>query len=84
MKDPTRLEYQKLLDKIVGDLGYIGSLIINKKIESLLYCLFTLFSCKVRNHIASYSKFIFLCHMMLLMALSYSNALYIDKYTSSL
>jgi hypothetical protein len=41
-------------------------------LEFNLY-LFSLFSCKVRNHIASYSKFISLCHMMLLMALLWSN-----------
>jgi hypothetical protein len=37
MKDPTKLECQNLLDQVVGGLRYIGRLIINKKIESLLY-----------------------------------------------
>jgi hypothetical protein len=37
MKDPTRLEYQNLLDQVVGGFRYIGSLIINKKMESLLH-----------------------------------------------
>jgi hypothetical protein len=30
MKDPTRLGYQNLLDKVVGGLRYIESLIIKK------------------------------------------------------
>jgi hypothetical protein len=37
MKDPTKLGCQNLLDQVVGGLRYIGRLIINKKIESLLY-----------------------------------------------
>jgi hypothetical protein len=47
-------------------------------------CLSTLFSCKVRDHIANYKKGISLCHMMLLMALSWSNVFYLDRYTKSL
>jgi hypothetical protein len=43
--------------------------------------LFLLASCKVRNHILSYSKFISLCHMMLLMTLLWSNEFYLDRYT---
>jgi hypothetical protein len=105
MKDPTRLGYQNLLNQVVGGLRCIGSLSINKKVESLckywsnaisrtryvlilvlefnLY-LFFLFSCKVRNHIASHSKFISLCHMMLLMDLLWSNVFYLNRYTSYL
>jgi hypothetical protein len=39
---------------------------------------------QIRNHIASYSKFISLCHMMLLMALLWTNVFYLNRYTSSL
>jgi hypothetical protein len=38
LKDPIMLGYQNLLDQVVGSLRYIGSLTINKKVESLLYC----------------------------------------------
>jgi hypothetical protein len=38
MKDPTRLGYQNLLEQVVGGLRCIGSLTINKNMESLLYC----------------------------------------------
>jgi hypothetical protein len=44
----------------------------------------SLFSCKVRDHIASHSQFISLCHMMLLMALLWSNVFYLSRYISSL
>jgi hypothetical protein len=47
-------------------------------------CLSTMFSCKVRDHIANDSKCISLCHMMLLMALSSSNVFYPDRCTSTL
>jgi hypothetical protein len=53
-------------------------------ILELNLCLLTLFSYKVRNHVASYSKFISLCHMMLLMAFLWSNVFYLNRYTSSL
>jgi hypothetical protein len=52
-------------------------------LEFNLY-IFSLFSCKVRNHIASHSKFISLCHMMLLMTLLWSNMFYLNRYTSYL
>jgi hypothetical protein len=38
MKDLTRLGYRNLLNQVVGGLRCIGSLSINKKVESLLYC----------------------------------------------
>jgi hypothetical protein len=39
---------------------------------------------KVRNHMAIHLKFISSCHMMLLMALLWSNVFYLNKYTQSL
>jgi hypothetical protein len=38
MKDPTRLGYQNILDQDVGNLRCIGSLRIDKKIQSISSC----------------------------------------------
>jgi hypothetical protein len=38
LKDSTRFGYQNKLDLLVGGLRCIGSLTINKKMKSLLYC----------------------------------------------
>jgi hypothetical protein len=38
MKDPTRPRYQNMLNLVVGDLRCIGSLTINKKMESMSNC----------------------------------------------
>jgi hypothetical protein len=43
--------------------------------------LFFLLSCQVRNHMTIHSKFIFSCHMMLLMIPLWINMFYLDRYT---
>jgi hypothetical protein len=53
MKDPTRLGYQSLLNEVIGGLRCIGSLTMNKKVESLLYCQVYESLCKYWSNVIS-------------------------------